>query len=190
VLVVGAATLLFVAGCGGGPEWFSAPAVSAGRDGRQAAVGTGSDNGADIGHAVAGNCPTRFHYEVMRVRVEVTAGSTEDVVAFFTDADSTFERIRPGSGHTWTWDRDSGSCKFAGPGGEIDTVDGPVRVETAEGFTNVYMGAETPIDVTLNGLRTSVREGTSKTVGNVEIVRPADPATRTVEIVLRVRNGG
>jgi len=52
------------------------------------------------------------------------------------------------------------------------------------------MGAETPIDVKVNELRTVMDVGSSKTVGNVEIVRPADPTIRTAEIVLRVRNGG
>jgi len=183
------AVALLVAGCGGGKEWFSAPASRTGGAPRQAAYGTGTDNGGDIGHAVAGNCPTRFVYRVMRIRVEVAAGSTEDVVAYFFDTDRSVERIGPGSGRTWTLDKGEGYCKFAGPIGEMDTADGPVRVETAEGFTNVYSGS-TSIDVTLNGVRKVVKEGESATVGSVQIVRPGDPDGQTAEIVLRVRNGG
>ena len=165
----------------------------AGGPGRQAASGTGTEGLAAIGNASAGNCLTLFAYQTIRIRVEATADSTESVAAFFPDTTDGVKTIPPGGAATDTLDKGPNHCSFAGPKGQIETLDGPVDVATMEGPTNTY-GNYTKIDGTLSGVafpnrvKFSLKEGATMSSPPLEVIRSSDPETRTAQVVIRVRN--
>lgn len=188
---LGAAALgstVLVVGCGGGPEYFSAPTASEPRTAdRQAAYSTGYGNEADIANWIAGNCPTRFEFWVVRLRVEATAERTDDVLAYFPNTPEGVRRIRPGQSHTFVLDKRRGHCEFDGPTGEIDAGSGRVVVATKEGWTNAY-GGYTNLEVTIDGVVYKVKAGESASAPGIEVVRSADDRQqRTAEVVLKVR---
>ena len=190
VIVVTAVAVVGAGGAGGAPrsgQWFGEQSTPVGR---QAASGTGGNNStSDIGNAIAGSCTTRFEYDSIRLKVEVTAASQQGVTVDLTNVPGAGPTdVAPGESRTWSLDKGSGHCRFTGPVGTI-TVDGQ-REEfwTREGFTSTWCFNDcTSIVGSFARQQFTFKVGGDQFVFPYSrLMRPSDPDTRTAQIDLRV----
>ena len=185
--LVGVLVAVGIGSGGSGDRWFSAGVERSGPVERQAAQSTGGNNStADIGNAIAGTCATRFEFDTIRLRVEVTADSQHGVTVDLPNAGVAGEAVAPGEGRTFALEKGSGHCKFAGPEGTIGLAPGTIAVRTSEGYTRYFGG--TSLQGSIAGQAFTLDEGESTTFTSGEVVRPSDPSRRIAELIVRVKN--